>query len=105
MSRSLGNSSLAVAWVCGIHTAHGKCVQNFGRETNCLHEGNKDRLNSGSAFCVRFKTVREENTLRVSENRVLRGVFGRRGRKWQEAEEDCITRSFITCKHHQMLLA
>jgi len=27
-----------------------------------------------------------------------------RGRKWQEAEEDCIMRSFITCTLHQMFL-
>jgi hypothetical protein len=27
-----------------------------------------------------------------------------RGRKWQEAGEDCIMRSFITCTLHQILL-
>jgi hypothetical protein len=27
-----------------------------------------------------------------------------RGRKWQEAEEDCIMRSFITYMFHQILL-
>jgi hypothetical protein len=26
-----------------------------------------------------------------------------RGRKWQEAEEDCIMRSFMTCTLHQIL--
>jgi hypothetical protein len=31
--------------------------------------------------------------LRMSENRVLRRIFGP---KWREAEEDCIMGSFIT---------
>jgi hypothetical protein len=33
-------------------------------------------------------TLRKEHRLRVSENRVLRRIFGPRGRKWREAEED-----------------
>jgi hypothetical protein len=49
-------------------------------------------------------TLREEHRLRVSENRVLRRIFGRRGRKWREAGEDFIMRSFITCTLHQILL-
>jgi hypothetical protein len=32
--------------------------------------------------------------LRASENRELRRIFGIRGRKWREAAEDCIMRSF-----------
>jgi hypothetical protein len=37
------------------------------------------------------------------ENRVQRRIFGAK-RKWQEAGEDCIMRSFITCTLHQILL-
>jgi hypothetical protein len=33
----------------------------------------------------------------VFENRVLRRVLDLRGRKWREAGEDWIMRSFITC--------
>jgi hypothetical protein len=40
----------------------------------------------------------------VFENRVLRRKFGPRGRKWREAGEDCITRSFINCTLHHILL-
>jgi hypothetical protein len=42
-------------------------------------------------------TLRVEHRLTVFENRVLR-------RKWQEAGEDCIVRSFITCTLHRILL-
>jgi hypothetical protein len=47
-----------------------------------------------------FLTLTEEHMsrLRVFENRVLRRIFGR------EAGEDCIMRSFITCRLHQILL-
>jgi hypothetical protein len=48
-------------------------------------------------------TLRREQRLRVSENRVLRGVFGPE-RKWQEGGEQCIMRSFINCMKHQMIL-
>jgi hypothetical protein len=41
--------------------------------------------------------VVEDERLRVSENTVLR-------RKCEEAREDCIKRSFITCTLHQILL-
>jgi hypothetical protein len=41
-------------------------------------------------------TLREEHRLKVFENRVLRRIYLRR-RKWQEAGEDCIMRSFVTC--------
>jgi hypothetical protein len=30
-------------------------------------------------------------------NRVLRRIFGCKGRKWQEAGEDCIMRGFVIC--------
>jgi hypothetical protein len=48
-------------------------------------------------------TTREEHRLRVFESRVLRKIFGPK-RKWWEAEEDCIMRSFITYTLHPMLL-
>jgi hypothetical protein len=47
--------------------------------------------------------LREENRLRVFENRVLRGIFGPK-MKWKETGEDYIMRSFITCTLHKMLL-
>jgi hypothetical protein len=31
--------------------------------------------------------------VRISENRVLRRIFGPKRRKWQEVGEDCIIRS------------
>jgi len=34
----------------------------------------------------------------VFDNRVLRRILELRGRKWQEAEVDCIMRSFITLR-------
>jgi hypothetical protein len=40
----------------------------------------------------------------MSENRLLRGIFGPRGRKWQEAGEDYMMMSFITCTLHKILL-
>jgi hypothetical protein len=39
----------------------------------------------------------EERRLRMFENRVLMRIFGSKRRKWREAQEDCIMRSFITC--------
>jgi hypothetical protein len=39
-------------------------------------------------------TLREEHRLRVCENRFLRRIFGPRGRKWWEAGERCIMRSY-----------
>jgi hypothetical protein len=49
-------------------------------------------------------TLSVDHTLRVFENRVLRRIFGHRRKEVAEAGEDCITRSFITCTLHQMLL-
>jgi hypothetical protein len=41
----------------------------------------------------------------VYGKRVVRKISGKeKGRRWQETGEDCIMRSFITCKLHQMLL-
>jgi hypothetical protein len=43
-------------------------------------------------------TLREEHSLRVFENRMLRGAFGnRREMKRREVRENCIMRSFINC--------
>jgi hypothetical protein len=44
----------------------------------------------------------EEHRLRVFENMVLRRIFGPK-RKWQEAGEDYIMRSFVTWTLHQIL--
>jgi hypothetical protein len=41
--------------------------------------------------------------MKVFENRVLREYLDIRGRKWQEAGEDYIMRSFTTCMLHQIL--
>jgi hypothetical protein len=51
-----------------------------------------------------FFTLREEHRLRVSVYWVLRRNLDLRGRKEQEAGEDCIMRSFMTCLLHQILL-
>jgi len=44
----------------------------------------------------------KEHRLRVSENGVLRRMYGPGRRKWPEAGEDNIMRSFITCTLHQI---
>jgi hypothetical protein len=55
--------------------------------------------------CVTWSlTLREEYIFRVFENRVLKKNFERRERKWKEAVEDFIMRSFITFTFHQVLL-
>jgi hypothetical protein len=41
--------------------------------------------------------LREERSLRVFENRVLRRIFGSKRVRRQEVGENCIMRSFITC--------
>jgi len=48
-------------------------------------------------------TLREEYRFRVFENRIQKKIFGPK-RKWQEAGEDCITRKFLTCTLHKILL-
>jgi hypothetical protein len=52
-------------------------------------------------------TVREENRLRLFENRVLRRIFGPKREEvvggWRRLE-DYIIRSFITCTLHHILL-
>jgi len=48
--------------------------------------------------------LRERHRLRVYENRVRRRIFGQQGRKWREAGEDYVMRSFITCTLHEILL-
>jgi hypothetical protein len=47
-------------------------------------------------------TVREEHKLRVSENRVLRRIFGPKRDGVLEGGENCITRSFIICTLRQV---
>jgi hypothetical protein len=49
-------------------------------------------------------TLREEHTLRVFENRMLRKISGTK-RKKQEAEENCIKRSFMICTRHQIIFS
>jgi len=50
--------------------------------------------------------LREDHSLRVFENRVLRRIFGskREDAAGAEASEDCISRSFLACTLHHMLL-
>jgi hypothetical protein len=43
-----------------------------------------------------------EQRLRVYGNRMLKGYLDLRGQKWQENEEDYITRNFIICMLHQI---
>jgi len=51
-----------------------------------------------------FLTRREEYSLKVSENRVLRRIFEDLRRvKWREIGEDCIMKSFITCLLYEIL--
>jgi hypothetical protein len=47
--------------------------------------------------------LREEHRLNVFEKRVLRRIFGYRGRELQETGGDCIMRSFMTCIPHQIV--
>jgi hypothetical protein len=52
-----------------------------------------------------FHNLREEySRFRVSENGVLRTVFGRKREEVMQAGEDYIMRNFITCTLHQILL-
>jgi hypothetical protein len=45
-------------------------------------------------------TLREEHSLRVLENRVLRGIFG--PKRDEVIGENCTMRSFITCTFGQV---
>jgi hypothetical protein len=49
-------------------------------------------------------TLREENRLRVFENRILKEYLDLRGMKQQENGESCTMRSFIFCTPPQILL-
>jgi hypothetical protein len=46
-------------------------------------------------------TLREEDFLRVFENRVLRRIFG--PKRDEVSGEDYITRNLMICTHHQIL--
>jgi hypothetical protein len=48
-------------------------------------------------------TLREEHRLRVFENRVLRKIFGPKGRKTDHGE-NCIMMNFTACILHRILL-
>jgi hypothetical protein len=48
---------------------------------------------------VKLVTLREEQKLRMSDNRVLR-IFGVKREEWWESGEDCIMRTLITCTLH-----
>jgi hypothetical protein len=47
-----------------------------------------------------FLAVREEHRLRMYEYKALSRIFEPKRRKWREAGEDSIMRSFITCTLH-----
>jgi hypothetical protein len=47
-------------------------------------------------------TLQEEYGIRMSENRMLKKIFGLK--REEMAGEDCIMKSFITCTLHQVLL-
>jgi hypothetical protein len=47
-------------------------------------------------------TLREDHRLRVSENRVLRKIFEHKRKKWKEAGENYIMRSFTICTLHRI---
>ena len=46
--------------------------------------------------------MRKEHSLRVSENRVLREIFGH-NRTCERIEEEYITKTFMICTPHQIL--
>jgi hypothetical protein len=48
-------------------------------------------------------TLREEQRLRVFENRVLRRIFGPKRDEATGSGDDYITRNLMTCTHHQIL--
>jgi hypothetical protein len=47
-------------------------------------------------------TLREESSLRVFENKVLRRIFGPKRDEVRGSGEDYITRSFMLCTSHQV---
>ena len=47
-------------------------------------------------------TLREEQRLRVLQNRMLRRYLGLRGRKTDEAGDNCIMRGVTNCIAHQI---
>jgi hypothetical protein len=49
-------------------------------------------------------TLREKGRLRFFENRVLRRIFGPKREELTGSGEDYITRSFMLCIPHQILL-
>jgi hypothetical protein len=59
-------------------------------------------------FCMGVKPGLSHWGKIIDGGRLRTGYWGEyldlRGRKWQEAREDCIMRNFITCTLHQMLL-
>jgi hypothetical protein len=48
-------------------------------------------------------TLREEQRLRVLENRVVRRIFGPKRDEATGSGEDYITRNSMICTHHQIL--
>jgi hypothetical protein len=48
---------------------------------------------------VKLGLSHDKNSLKVHENRVQKRTFGH-DRKWQEAGEHCIMRSFVTYTPH-----
>jgi hypothetical protein len=47
-------------------------------------------------------TLREEQRLRMFEDRVLRRIFGPKTDEVTESGEDYITRNLMICTHHQI---
>jgi hypothetical protein len=80
-------------------------------ECSCLHSTNLNiKIHKTIILPVLYGwetwslRLREEHRLRMFENRCWGGDLDLRRRKWREAAEGCIMRSFITCKLRQMLL-
>jgi hypothetical protein len=51
-----------------------------------------------------FFSLREQHRLRLFENWLVIRISGRREAKWRKTEENCITRRFIICARHRILL-
>jgi hypothetical protein len=55
--------------------------------------------------CETFSlTLKEEDRLRVFENRVLKRIFRLKRMRSRDGVENCITRSFVICTLHQVQL-